>query len=151
MARRPIPRGEVLDVPRLEPPFPVVEPNMKAFLREGRLDADVNITVIVNIPNRCRVKGLGRLECQRGIRASREMKLYPERVLNTTPARIHEHDPVRPAIGVEVGDGQRWSERRPEIRPRDSAFEATLCPEEGGAQSHRNGKGKLGPPHHPRW
>jgi hypothetical protein len=122
---------------------------MKAFLRGGTLDDDVNITVIVNVPSRYRVKGLGRLECQRGVRAICEMKLYPERILTTTPARIHERGPVRPAVAVEVGDGQRWSERRPEIRPRDSAFEAALCPEAGRAQSHPNGKGKLRPPRHP--
>ncbi len=102
---------------------PVIEPDLDTFVSERPLDDDVGRAVPVKIQGRYRERGFVRFESEVSIPAAREMKLYCPQ-----------------AAPVEVGSGERLTERHPEIRwrreirPRQRTFEPILCPK-GRCQS----------------
>jgi hypothetical protein len=123
---------------------PVIQPHLKAFVSERLLDDDVGRAVSVDIQGRYCEGSFVRFEGEASIFPTREVKLYcPEAALRPKLAVIDEDSAIGFVVTVEIGSGERLTERhreirwRREIRPRQRTFEPILRPK-GRSQSQRN-------------
>lgn len=122
---------KIFNSPVVKIAVPVIQPNLKALVRQCLLKNDVRRPVPIDIQHRDCQRGFVRFEWEVGIPAPGEMKLNgPKRSLRAQPADIDQHSCIRLVIAIEIGSRQCPTEGCPNIagRPKSGRPERTREP-----------------------